>query len=71
MSKRLLVEKEVIDTGWRQCNKKAYTKREAQEVANAALFSGRVKKMKIYPCPQGDHWHVAHVTDLEVNDKQQ
>ena len=62
MKQRLVIVNEAIDTGYNQCNKKAYGKTEAIAVANAALHSGRVKMMKVYPCPKG-HWHVAHIND--------
>lgn len=69
MSKRVLVVKEVIDTGFNQCNKKAYSEREARGVAKATTRSGRVKAMKVYPCPNGPHWHVAHASNIEFLDQ--
>lgn len=65
MSKRVLVVNDLINTGFKQCDKKAYTKKEALGVAKATTRSGREKAMKVYPCPLGNHWHVAHINDLE------
>jgi hypothetical protein len=69
MAKRVHIVKDVIDTGFKQCNKKAYSKREAMGVAKATSRSGRVKAMKVYPCPEGNHWHVAHESNTEFLDR--
>lgn len=52
---------------WRRCKRKT-PHGTADEAAQEAKQAERdfQSRMTIYPCPYGDHWHVAHAKETEL-----
>lgn len=54
-----------VNSYYKACGKKkAYSKREALETARKACKRGAAKKMGVYACFIGDHWHLTHIKDF-------